>query len=41
MKCKRKLGPTDIKYKSICAGSGFDIGVGKQIVQNKVKGFLI
>ena len=32
MKCKRKLGPTDIKYKIICAGSAFDILVGKQIV---------
>ena len=31
MNCRRKLGATDIKYKIICAGSGFDIGAGKSV----------
>ena len=32
MNCTRVLGPTDIKYKIICAGSKFDIGFNKPVV---------
>lgn len=31
MKCKRVLGPTDYKYKILCAGKEFDLGVGRPI----------
>lgn len=31
MKCSRILKPTDINYKIICAGSGFDIGQDKPV----------
>lgn len=31
MKCKRVLGPTDCKYKILCAGKEFDLGVGRPI----------
>ena len=32
MYLERKLNATEVKYKIICGGSGFDIGCGKQIV---------
>lgn len=31
MECTRVLSPTDINYKIICAGSGFDIGQGRPV----------
>lgn len=32
MNCTRKLGATDVNYKIICAGSGFDIGFNKDVL---------